>query len=40
MDNSRNPINMQKYNSVDTPDNMFEVKRVINSINEMKRLNF
>lgn len=32
-------INLYNYNSFEAPDNTFEVKRVINQINEPKRIN-
>lgn len=31
---------MQTYNSIDTPENTFEQKRLINRITDMKRLGF
>ena len=31
---------MNNYNSFDTPENTFEVKRVLNQVNEHKRLSY
>lgn len=33
-------INMTNYNSFETPDNTWDVKRVVNQVNEMKRVGF
>lgn len=37
---AKKPITMQTYNSIDTPENTFEQKRLINRIADMKRLGF
>jgi hypothetical protein len=33
-------VNMTNYNSFETPDNTWEVKRAVNHINELKRVGF
>lgn len=33
-------INMTNYNSFETPDNTWEVKRAVNHINELKRVGY
>ena len=38
-ENVKKPVTMQTYNSIDSPENTFELKRVINQINEVKRAN-
>lgn len=39
-DQSKTTVTMANYNSYETPENNFEVKRVLNSVNELKRVNF
>lgn len=39
-DSAKTSVSMQNYNSYETPENNFEVKKVLNHVNELKRVNF
>jgi hypothetical protein len=39
-DQTRKTVNNHNYNSIDNPENIFAVKKVINQINDSKRVGF